>query len=145
MIYKHIYDVEHIEKIIDLFLEAVSKQPRQIGKPVSFTNGYMDYSEGYKLTAFVKAADILEVKHWKHSMIKSGEIADRAVRVMYIPENNFVYKSQKMSFKEAAKSDPEKLGEAIYELFTCNDNAANLERLVSCVGRRYDIISYFFT
>ena len=144
MIYKHIYDVEHVERIIDLFLEAVSMQPEQHGKPVSFANGYMNYEEGYKLLAFVKAADILDAKHWKKSMIRSGEIAERAVKAMYIRENNFVFKSQKISFRKAATAAPAKVGQAIYDLFTETDDANNLEKLVACVGRRYDTISYLF-
>ena len=39
MIYKYIYDIDRVESIIDLFLEYVSKQPRQIGKKVSFSSG----------------------------------------------------------------------------------------------------------
>ena len=142
--YKHIYDVEYIENIIDQFIEAVSQQPEQAGKPVSFTNGYMDRTEGYKYAAYVKATDILDVKRWKLSKVKTGEIAERAIRAMNINENNFVFKSQKILFRDKTMTDPEETGQLIYNLFTNNDDEANLEALAAFFGRRYDIISYLF-
>lgn len=144
MVYQYIYDVAHIEGIIERFLEAISVQPEQKGKRVSFSNGYLDRTEGYKPGIYVKASDILDAEHWKKAMITSGEIAKRAIKAMYVPGNNFVFPNQKMSFKDKANLDLIGTGKAIFDFFNQDDDAANLERLVNCFGRRYDTLSYLF-
>ena len=144
MSYRHIYDAAHIEEIIDRFHEAISIQPEQKGRKVSFSNGYLDATEGYKPGVYVKASDILDAKHWKKTMIASGEISRRVIKAMYVPDNNFVFPNQKMTFKEKAEHDPVAAGTIIFDFFKQDDDAANLEKLVKFFGRRYDTLSYLF-
>ena len=146
MIYKHIYDEEHIENIIDRFQEVISHQPDQAGKKVSFSSGYLaaDNREGYKVGVYVRAIDALDVKHWKKSMIRSGEIAERAVIAMNVKDNNFVDYRHKDDFEKAAKLNPVGIGMALYNLFKTDNDAATLEELVKYLGRPYDTISFLF-
>ena len=144
MVYQYINDTAHVEAIIDKFLEVVSAQPEQKGRRVSFSNGYMDYTEGYKLRLHLRANEILDTKHWKKAMIASGEITKRAIDAMNLPDNNFVFRNQKMTFKEKAESDAAATGSVIFDFFKQDDDAANLERLVKFFGRRYDTLSYLF-
>lgn len=139
MIYRYVHNISRIEAIIDKFDEFVAEKTKY-----SSPKAFITAREGYKAGTYVKASDILDTKHWKKSMINSGEIAARFKKVMQFNENNFVFKSQKISFCEALDKDPVETGTVLYLFFTGNDDAANLEELVKCFGRRYDTLSYLF-
>ena len=143
MIYKHVYDINRVENIIDLFLEYVSKQPGQQGKRVSFSSGYLDYMEGYKPAVYVKASDILSFNKW-NKKTKAEDISKLAVNAMYISENNLVDWREKSLFKDKLKADPIAGGKILQRLFCTDDDAQSSEELAAFFGRRYDLLAYLF-
>ncbi len=143
MIYKYIYDIDRVESIIDLFLEYVSKQPRQIGKKVSFSSGYLHYMEGYKPAVYVKTADILEIKKWD-KRTSPEDIVARAIKAIKLSENNLVDWREKSRFEERLLEDTTTGGNLLQRLFCTENDDQTAEDLAGFFGRRYDMIAYLF-
>lgn len=144
MRFKYISDVKHIENIIDLFLEFVAHQPEQDNLNISFGNGYLQKTEGYKLNVYAKASVILETHKWNEGNIISGEIAQKAIKVMNISDNNFVFKNQKMDFVKRLQEKPVEGGKIIFNLFQTDNDEESMEALAEFFGRKYDVLSYLF-
>ncbi len=131
------------EQIIDLFLEFVAKQ--QNGDKADFKSGYLRANEDYKEGVYIRANDILLPRTWNRKMIKSGEIARRMAKALYVKDNNFIAWQHKDSFKKMLEKRPIEGSQVIYNLFCGNDGPAALEGLVSFTGSRwYDLISTLF-
>ena len=77
-------------------------------------------------------------------MIKSGEIAEKAIKAMYIADNNIVFKSQKIDFRDRLRQNPLEGSQILYELYLTENDEDSLEKLAKFFGRKYDTISYLF-
>lgn len=131
------------KQIIDLFLEFVAKQ--QNGEKADFKSGYLLIHEGYKDGVYVRANDILLTETWNQKMIKSGEIARRMAKALYVKGNNFIAWQNKDDFKKMLEERPAEGSQVLFNLFCGRDDSAALEGLVSFTGSRwYDLISTLF-
>ena len=145
MILQYIRDVEHVKAVVELFFEFVSKQPEQRGLKPAFSNGYLSKNEKYKLTVFYKANDILNIGKWSNKSIRSGYVAEQAVRAMQLTENNLVHPQQKTKFVDKLRANKAEGGQLLFDFYTTPAvDEAMLESLVRFFGRKYDTLAYLF-
>lgn len=145
MIYQYIRDVEHVENVIELFFEFISRQPEQRGLIPSFNSGYLNLNEKYKLSVFSKANELLNVRKWNSKTIQSGYVAAQAVRAMQLSENNLVNPHQKTKFVDKVRANSVEAGQILFDFYTSPAiDESMLESLVGFFGRKYDTLAYLF-
>lgn len=130
---------ERIKELYEWFCDFVeSKQ----GTPfISFSEGLIEYEEGYKRNIFKKAHSILELDKWKRTDIGNGIIADRVIRAMNASENIVNYHAKSL-FKNKTLERPKEAENILYDLYKKKNPEDAFERACEFYGRRFNELSY---
>ncbi|MCH9651897.1 MAG: DUF3883 domain-containing protein [Deltaproteobacteria bacterium] len=142
------------------FLQIVEEHPDSEGPFENFQSGHAHREEGYKEYVFHEARRRLASGTWQKFDIGTGKILRRVLEAVEINEgkdnrNNLVeWDSRRGEASRShqklylAKEDPAtlKTAEQLFYEFYCEGSslAEAFGRFVQLLGKRYDIVSYFF-
>lgn len=140
------------EKYFQRFAQLVFEKSNQ--RLISFSsNSYTETEEGYKYGLYSRARSVLQMAKWRKGHIGTGRILSQVIQAIELDDNNLF----KWQGRWGPESKPHKklyavrdtisrreLEDSFYTLYLRNDDHAVFDRLVELLGKKYNVVAYFF-